>query len=313
MSPSLMWIANRGPLDLKFSDQEALIRHRMCLSAGLIMRNSYFQGAGFAPSCDAHCEGYFHRFSSDAEHVSIYKRRRDGYDLDGWPLDRVRITVPLSASPASMHSVDPTLLNGLVAALAGGTDLGGLLERSLPSFLQGNRLSEANTLLDDLVWMGAAFERLFDVREDVGRQLSIRVAELFSGVTQGSTNWDHISRRGVRQPESGPWCKRWMREFYDRRSVLHSGTGVAGTWADFLHALIASEVFSLATFSRLDEEGVRPLEDRDRERLDALDARIEALSANPADLGAAWRQPLEDSKRRAVVTAMTESLRKGET
>jgi hypothetical protein len=280
----------------------------MCLSAGLIMSNDYYNNAGFVSTNDSHCMGYFHRSRADAEHVSIYKRRREGRNLDGWPLSKLSMKVPLAASPAHLLVADQSLLDALVATVSSGSDLGRTLERALPPFLQGNHLSEQTTPLDDLVWMGAAFERLLGVTNDVGRTLSVQVAELFSGASEVATEWAHISRNGNPQPESGPWRQRWMREFYDRRSVVHSGEGAPGTWDDTVHCVIAAEVFSLAVMMLLDVEGIRSLKREDRARIDAIDRRIEALAVVEAGVVGAWSQPLAEARERVRVADIAAAL-----
>ncbi len=70
--PCLMWIDGRGPLEVTESDYETLRRHRICLSAALIMSNSYYDiTEGLSPICDAHCEGYFHHFQSDVKYINV--------------------------------------------------------------------------------------------------------------------------------------------------------------------------------------------------------------------------------------------------
>ena len=311
LEPCLMWLADRQPLTMESSDLNALLLHRMCMASGLIMNNAYYSDSGIGPICDAHFAGYFHRFSDDTDHVGIYKRRREGYYLDGWPLEKIKMSEPLSASSQHQAVVDEDLFDTLVSTIKSGSDLGQTLQRALPPFLQANHLYDETTTLDDLVWMGAAFERLFAVSEDIGSALSRRVVELFSGAPHGSTDWVHISRSGNEHPESGSWCQRWMREFYARRSAIHSGSAPSGTWNDDIHSVIAAEVFSLSVKRLLDEAGDRPLSNDDQVAMDSLDARIEAMASRPGDLFVAWRAPFEKAGRHRVVTRIAQEL-KGE-
>jgi hypothetical protein len=310
VSPSLMWMSAGDPLSLTAADFDDLLRHRMCLSAGLVMSNDYYDTAGLGPTTDAHCDGYFHRFSSDTAHVAIYKRRREGQYLDGWPLDKITITVPLSASPGHQLGIDETLLDALVNTISGPSALGQTLERALPPFLQANRLSEQTAVLDDLVWMGAAFERLLGVSTPIGQGLADAVDGLFDAYSQGSTNWVNFSMKGNPSPDSGPWRKRWMREFYVRRSALHSGESAPSTWTDLFHGVIAAELFSLAVKRHLEQTGDRPLSDADRVSMDALDRRIEVLAILSSEPGDAWHEARAAAARRAMTTAVAEALRK---
>jgi hypothetical protein len=309
VSPSLMWMTGGDPLSLTGPEFDDLLRHRMCLSAGLVMSNEYYDTAGIGPTCDAHCDGYFHRFSSDSGHVAVYKRRREGQYLDGWPLDKIRITVPLSASPAHQLNIDQTLLDALVATISGPSVLGGTLARALPSFLQGNRLGEQTTVLDDLVWTGAAFERLFDAHSPIGQGLADAVTTLFVGFTEESTSWDNFSTKGNLIPDSGPWRKRWMRAFYARRSAIHGGPSAPSLWTDLFHGVIGAEMFSLAVKQLLAYAGERLLSTADRVGMDALDERIAALSVTAADPAEVWHAAKAAAARRALTATVADALR----
>lgn len=298
VSPCLMWMSGDTPLSLVGANFDELLIHRLCLSAALIMANEYFDTSGIGPTNDAHCDGYFHRFASDSNHVSIYKRRREGQYLDGWPVDKLAITVALSASAAHQIDVDHSVLDALVTAISSSTPLGELLERALPPFVQGNRLSEQTTVLDDLVWMGSALERLFAIGTPIGENLAASIESLFNGYTQSSTTWNNTTIKGQLRPDSGPWRKRWGREFYARRSALHSGTATTSVWSDLHLSVIAAELFSLAVIRKLEDAGVRPLTDKDKLRLDALDSRIEVLGAPSTTPGESWHNAFEDALQR---------------
>lgn len=296
--PCLMWIACRGPLELSASDYETLRRHRICLSAALIMNDNYFDKSGSGPICDAHCDGYFHRFQSDVTYISLYRRRRDGVDQETYPIDRFSVTVPLSGSSQHQHTIDQSLLDALVTTISAESHLGRKLELSLPPFLQANRLNEQTSILDDLVQMGAAFERLFSVTGAIGKGLADEITSLFSEFRGKFSQWHNVSWRGRQSRDEGPWRRRWIREFYDRRSTIHSGVAREGMWSDLFHAVIAAEVFSLCTKMYLREAGIRPLTEMDGWRMEALDDRIEALSANPINPTVAWAKPLIEAQRR---------------
>jgi hypothetical protein len=116
--PCLMWISGRGPLELSGSDYDTLRRHRICLSATLIMNNNYFDISGNGPICDAHCDAYFHRFQSDVSYIGLYRRRRDGVDQEMHPIDRFSVTAPLAGSSQHQHTIDQSLLDALVTTIS---------------------------------------------------------------------------------------------------------------------------------------------------------------------------------------------------
>lgn len=313
VKPAVMWVAGVGPLGLDGHEHPVLERHRMTLAAGLVIASHYYTvgRTGLGATTNSHCEGYFHRFAADGTHVSIYKRNREGWFLDGWPQDRLRITVPLPASTQHQLPFDRSLCDALVTEIESGSDLGDRLARALPPFLQGNSLNNTSTLLDDMVWMGAAFERLLAVEPpNVGVKLANAVETLLSGATENQTSWTPISQAGnPMDQETGPWRRRWIREFYRMRSVLHSGQDRAGDWTDQFHVVIAAEVFSLSVLRLLADAGLRPLSSTELARVNALDTRIESLAARPTDIEAEWSRCYEVAAHWQVVHQMTDALR----
>lgn len=308
---TLMWPKDKGPLDLNIADNLLLVRHRTALSASLLCANEYYLQLD-APTTDTHCDAFLQSFTADTQHVSVQKRRREGYFLDGWPIAKLTTSVPLAASPTPQASIEQSLLDAIATALADQTDFGDRMRRAVPMFLQGNRLSETTSMIDDMVWMGAAFERLFDISNDIGKRLSEAVANAFSSYRQTTTTWNHMSRAGNPQPESGPWVQRWMREFYDYRSSIHSGSAVYGNWNEFNHTIIAAEVFALCLKLELAQAGLRDLTEADELRLDAIDDRIAAMTPAPGDPRASWAAPLVAARTRRTTSAIATAIASGD-
>lgn len=99
-----------------------------------------------------------------------------------------------------------------------------------------------------------------------------------------------------------------MREFYRRRSAVHAGASQPGDWRDEFHVVIAAEVFSVAILRLLADANLRPLTDAEADRQDALDARIEALSATPKDVEEEWARCLEEARQRRVVAQVAQFI-----
>ena len=171
------------------------------------MENEYFETVD-SPITDAHCDGYVQRYAIGAEHVSLTKRRREGQTLDGWPISLTSTQIPLSATPAHQFNADQTLLDALAALVTATTDLDLRIESALPFFVQANRLSERTPVQFDLVFLSAAFERLFGVQMPIAATLADAVSDLFAPFQQGSTDWQNRSQSGNLTPDSGPWIKR---------------------------------------------------------------------------------------------------------
>lgn len=308
LSPSLLWRAGGDPLDIADGDLSTLAAHRDYLSAAAIMGNEYFEPVD-SPINDAHCDGYIQRYVNGAEHVSLTKRRREGQTLDGWPISLTSTQIPLSATPAHQFNADQTLLDALAALVTPTTDLDLHIESALPFFVQANRLSERTSVQFDLVFLGAAFERLFGAQTPIAASLADAVSALFAPFQQGSTTWQNRSQNGNLTSDSGPWIKRWVRELYSHRSSIHGSVAPhSNDWHDLWHAVIATETFSLSVKALLDQAGTRAMTDTDRIAADALDERIESLATPGVDATAKWHEARRSAVHRATVDAVGRAL-----
>ena len=140
------------------------------------------------------------------------------------------------------------------------------------------------------------------------------MATTFGNFEQGSTSWDNRSLRGTLTADSGPWVKRWAREFYAHRSAIHGGPAPhTSDWADLRHALIATEVYGLSVKILLAGDGRRAMTEADNLAADTLDDRIERMAQPGSALEQAWRDPLVAARRRASVAAAAAALATGQT
>jgi hypothetical protein len=308
LTPSLMWMTGGDPIGVDPDDFPTIAAARDYLSAAAIMGNSYLDPAD-APITDAHCDGYFQRFTTGADFVTLTKRRREGQFLDGWPIDRARTQIPLAATPAHQFHADPALLDAFADLTSRQSDVDLRIESALPFFVQANRLSERTSLQYDLVFLGAAFERLFEIIGGKAAGLADAVTDLLSLYEQGSTTWHNraVSSQNLHQ-DQGPWVKRWMREFYDHRSAIHGQPAHSNEWLDVWHGLIGTEVFSLSVKILLERDGVRTLTDDDKIASGALDDRIEHLAGQGVDAQATWREAYQRADRRAMVESVAQAL-----
>ncbi len=305
-----MWPSGGNPLELTEEDVTTMFTHRDWLSTAALMGNEYLSPLD-APFTDANADAYGHRFTLGAEHVSLVKRRRYGQANDAWPIEKVATEMPLSANPSHQFNVDQSLLDVLAGLPARQDELAERILSAIPLFTQANRLSERTPLSFDLVLLGAALERLFEISSPrIGEKLADAVSKLFIGFTHGATTWQNSAVvSGNLTPDQGPFIKRWAREFYSHRSAIHGGTPPhSKDWADLWHALIATEVFTLSVKVLLDAEGWRPMTDEEDLAADALDARIEVLATPGADPASAWRDARLAAERRAIVAAAARDL-----
>jgi hypothetical protein len=307
-----MWPTGTDPLSLDDQAVATVFAHREWLSAAALMGNEYCVPID-PPFCDANADGYGQRFTIGTEHVGLVKRRRDGQNNDVQPIEKMVTAQPQSANPSHQFNVDQPLLDALARLATRQDEVAERIRSSIPLFNQANQLSERSTPSSDLVLLAAALERLFEVTRPIAQSLADTLAATFANFEQGATTWDNRSLNGNVTADSGPWVKRWAREFYAHRSAIHGGPAPhTSDWFDLRHALIATEVYSLSVKVLLDGDGTRAMADADNLAADALDDRIERMAQPGSVLEDDWRVALLAARSRATVAAVAEALARGD-
>jgi hypothetical protein len=308
LRPTIMWPSTSDPLRLSDDDVALVVAHRDWLSAAAIMGDQYFSPLD-APFTDANADGFGQRFTVGTEHLALTKRRRDGQSIDGWPIAKLSTQMPLSASPTYQFSPDQALLDAFAALASRDDDFAGRLLEAIPLFNQANRLSERTALSYDLVFLGGALERLYDVSgPGIAEKLADAVSTLFDRYHHGFTTWQNrAATSGKVRDDEGSWTKRWVREFYAHRSAIHGGSPHTSSWSDLWHGLLATEAFSLSVKVLLGDIGVRPMSDDDVLAAECFDERIQALTTTAPSTG--WWDAHRAASRRVMIAAMAEELR----
>lgn len=199
--------------------------------------------------------------------------------------------------------VHEPLLEQLVTGLGSEDDLDQQIHSALPFFLMANQLSEQLPLLFDLVWLGAAFERLFNLERSVGKQLGTELEDLFSEYPQSAAPaWKDL--RGNEQ--TGSWIKRWAAEFYDHRSAIHLNPPRSNVWTPLEHGLVASVVFELVVKRLLEQAGRFVPNERDQLELLAMDGRIRRDESG--QFGDRWREAYKDAQSERLKRRIADAL-----
>jgi hypothetical protein len=151
------------------------------------------------------------------------------------------------------------------------------------------------------------------VSRPIAQSLAAAVTATFVGFEQGMTNWDNYSvSNGNPTPDSGPWVKRWAREFYSHRSAIHGGPAPrTNDWDDLQHALIATEVYGLSVKVVLANDGTRPMTADEELAAHALDDRIERMAQPGSVLEYDWREGLLAAKKRLMIQSAAQQLAEG--
>jgi len=181
-----MWPSDSDPLHLSDDDVALVVAHRDWLSAAAIMGNQYFSPPD-APFTDANADGFGQRFTLGTEHISLTKRRRHGQSVDAWPIAKISTQMPLSANPTHQFNTDQGLLDAFAALPLRCDDYAERLLEAIPLFNQANRLCERTAPFYDLVFLGGALERLYEISgPSIAEKLADAVGSLFIGTTTAS-------------------------------------------------------------------------------------------------------------------------------
>src|SRR2546427_359779 len=148
----------------------------------------------------------------NADFIAIRTRRREGHTWSAWPLDSVVMSVPAHVSPVRLVSLDPRLLDALVAIARRGDPDWGRWQHALSCFNQGNTDSDAFRYQVEWGLLCSAFERLLDAASDYDD-----VAAKFAGtMVPSSPLLARDARRRIdRWKDPGASVRfEWLREFY---------------------------------------------------------------------------------------------------
>jgi hypothetical protein len=168
---SVMWFQGGDVVGAVNDRDLGLLRaHAQVLGAAAIIENRYFDSS-VSLMTGAHFEAFFHRYQPGMTHMSLQRRRRDGSWASGWPLTKVRFTVPFGAAIRGDLVVNQPLLEALAAGIGSPDLLNQRIQRSIGHFLDGNRLDEADEIHRDLIWLGAALENLLNVSPPIAKNL----------------------------------------------------------------------------------------------------------------------------------------------
>ncbi len=147
----------------------------------------------------------------NADFIAIRTRRREGHTWSAWPLDSVVMSVPAHVSPVRLVSLDPRLLDALVAIARRGDPDWGRWQHALSCFNQGNTDSDAFRYQVEWGLLCSAFERLLDAASDYDD-----VAAKFAGtMVPSSPLLARDARRRIdRWKDPGASVRfEWLREF----------------------------------------------------------------------------------------------------
>lgn len=263
VDPAVCWFSEGEPIaPISEEDAEALRERVFLLALAAIASNRYLS---HRPQVNAtHFARVYQNFTPGTETVALIRRRRDGQTISaGHQLAQLRFPAPAAATERTTPSFDRAFLDALATCIDANDDASVLVRQSLPLFIQGNELDEFETHGQDVVWIASAIEQVCDVSgRNKDTQMAARLADLLGG------DWTDDQKRVVR---------RWMREFYAKRSEIHGEEATTDRWPYWTHALIGTVAYVALIKHLLAAAGRFELTDRDRDDAAGLPHRIECL------------------------------------
>jgi len=253
LDPSLCWFVDRSPTAaLSEEDAEQLRERIFLLALAGIATNRYL--SHHRQTNATHFARIYQRFTPDTESIALVRRRRDGViRMGGVQLDEMTVTAPIAAEERPSVEFDRPLLDALATCLDADDDVSTLIRQSLPIFVQGSELDEHGSHGQDVVWIASAVEQICDIS---GRNKSAKMAVKVIA-TLGADWSDHDKRQ----------LRRWMEEFYAKRSEIHGGEANRERWPYWAHALLGTVLY--VTFVKYILADARRYELTDCDRNDA--------------------------------------------
>ncbi len=280
VDPAVCWFVEREPTaPISEEGAEALRERVFLLALAGIASNRYLS---HRPQVNAtHFARVYQNFTPGTETIALIRRRRDGRTISaGHQLAQLRFPAPAAAAERTTPSFDQPFLDALATCIDANDDTSVVIRQSLPLLIQGSELDEFVTHGQDVVWIASAIEQLCDVSgRNKDTQMATKLADLLGG------DWTDEQKRVVR---------RWMREFYAKRSEIHGEEATTDRWPYWAHALIGTVVYIAVIKHLLADAGRLALTERDRDDAAGLPHRIgcliEADTRPQEDFARCWHE-----------------------
>jgi hypothetical protein len=162
-TPTVAFVEQAGGSTWHLSHDD---ENRITIAATLILlagfsANTYHQSKSYVNS--AAFEVVWQKFRRPAIWMALEVRRRDGYALDGgYKHGELKFTIPIQIRYPRPVDIDHALLDALTQSHAKQRPVMDRLQTALSAFSIANSDSSMLSLLQELVWIAAAFEILLN-------------------------------------------------------------------------------------------------------------------------------------------------------
>lgn len=301
---ALIKYRNKSLID-DLTDEEINVAYDLATLAcfsGLAAKD-YFDPLGAYCNTDAF-RMYVQNFQA-ADFTALTTRRRDGSQLNAWPIDSIAITVPLHCVAIREVSIDADLLGALSdhRATCGNAEWG-RWQNSISCFNQANTDSETFRYQAEWVLLCSSFEHLLGARASYTDVATRFMNELVP--TEELLVRDASRRSADWRDENRPVRYEWMKEFYRIRGDFAHGrlnTQQPTVWTPHEHLLLGTIAFPLLVKTLLVRLGRYRLSDEDQVQRNAFErfADTPEFLNPPLDqhggLDSYWRRAREHEQR----------------
>jgi hypothetical protein len=276
---SLCWFSERGPTSALDEEDVEILRDYVQLAAlAGIASNQYLSHRDQVNA--THFARIYQNFLPGAETLALVRRRRDGSITSaGWRIDELRFTAPAAAAQRPSPRFADAFTTALATCVGADDEASTRIRQSLTLFLQGSELDEYETHAQEVVWLASALEQLCGVE---GRYKDRQIADKL--VDALGATWTDEGKRAIR---------RWMTEFYAKRSEIHGGSASTSHWPNWAHALLGTVAYVALVKQLLATEGRYALTDADEDDAAALPHRVGCLrdadEQSQDDFARCWR------------------------
>ena len=304
---ALVAYTGKSPMDDLDEDEIDTARELTALAcfSGLAKRD-YFNPLGLYCNSDSFS---LHALNfKRTDFVTLTPRRREWYNLSGWPRDLISITVPVHCHTIQKVSLDADLLKAIIKHRAQLNNPNwGRWQSAISCFNQANTDSDNIRYQMEWVLLCSAFEHILRAKseaKDVATKFSDTMVPSEPLPASGSNRRPDKSRADEQAIRY-----EWMREFYRIRGDFAHGklnTQQPAIWNPLEHLVLATIAFPLLVKSLLVKACKYKLTDDDQAQVDSFEKLADTADFLKVphnqrnSLGSHWRRLVGTRKSHIV-------------
>ncbi len=272
-----------------------------------LSNRTYFNPVG--PYCNSDCfTMYVQKFGRE-NFTTLTPRRREGQNMDAWPIREVKLSVPANCRPIQNIAIDHNLLDALLKLRAQlASDSWIRWHNAILCFNQANTDSENVRYQVEWVLLCSAFEHLMGTKpnaKDVARSFSEIIVPAKSLLAHEAKRCKHAQRK-----VSNSLRYEWLCEFYRIRGDYAHGklkTKQPMTWNTLEHLVLGTIAFPLVIKCLLTKKSCYEMTVEDRAQIDAFEEFADTVefckrpNYRKSSMDSFWQRYVIKRKREATI------------